>query len=255
MTYREFKQFTIDSENRKSGDLTGYDCPICKNKGYIYYLDDNDNEYAKECECMPVRYARANAKYSGLGNALKTYTFARYKRDEPWQEYIYTTAQSFIKDETAHCFFIGGAVGAGKSHICTAIVRELLKKGYDVQFAVWNETVTTLKQDIVGDAESYNKHLDELQHATVLYIDDFFKTPPTSADIDKAFKIINYRYNAAKAGSNKRFITLISSEKTLSELMKIDEAVASRIYEMSKKYFVEVQRDGQRNIRLKNQEV
>lgn len=251
ITYREFKQRTIDSENKKQGDLKGYNCPICNNKGYVYYLDENDNECAKECKCMPIRYARANAEYSGLGNALKVYTLKRYTHNEKWQNYIYTKAINFINDASASCFFIGGAVGSGKSHICTAIVREFLKMGKDVQFAVWNETVTTLKQNIIENAESYNNKLDELQHASVLYIDDFFKTTPTEADIDKAFKIINYRYNAVKAHSNNRFITIISSEKTIDELLKIDEAIASRIVELAKDYTVEIQRDGNKNIRLK----
>lgn len=256
MTYREFKQSTIEAENRKEGDLTGYNCPLCKNKGWIYYLGegDDDNEYAKECECMKIRAAQACAKWSGLGEALKLYTFARYTHEEPWQALIYNKAKKFVDDTNSHCFYIGGAVGCGKSHICTAMVREFIKQGKDVRYIVWYDTVTRLKQTVVSDPASYNREMNDLKNATVLFIDDFFKLTPTTADKDKAIQILNYRYNVARATKNKRFITIISSEKTIAELTAIDEAMASRIYELATEdYIIEVKRDESRNMRYKNE--
>lgn len=238
--------------NSLSGELTGYDCPKCKNRGHILIVDDEGHEYAKQCECIRIRQLQELAERSGLGDALTEYTFDRYEHNEPWQQLIYNSAKQFVTDDTAHCFFIGGQIGAGKSHICTAIVREFLDNGIDVQFCVWNDVVTVLKQSIMDDKEHYNEQLERLKSATVLYIDDFFKTNPTTADIDKAFQIINYRYNQARANRNKRYITIISSEKTLGELIDIDEAIASRIAELcTRQYIIKVPKDRNKNMRLK----
>ena len=107
---------------------------------------------------------------------------------------------------------------------------------------------------MVSDPASYNREMNDLKNATVLFIDDFFKLTPTTADKDKAIQILNYRYNVARATKNKRFITIISSEKTIAELTAIDEAMASRIYELATEdYIIEVKRDESRNMRYKKE--
>jgi DNA replication protein DnaC len=84
----------------------------------------------------------------------------------------------------------------------------------------------------------------------VLYIDDFWKTQqgtnPTPADVHLAFEIINYRYQ------DKKCVTIISCERTVKELMQIDETVGSRIFERSKDYRLEIERDSAKNFRLRD---
>ncbi|MBQ2151875.1 MAG: hypothetical protein II440_00315, partial [Clostridia bacterium] len=95
----------------------------------------------------------------------------------------------------------------------------------------------------------YEKELDKWKKIKVLYIDDMFKTEqgrsPTTADINLAFEIINYRY------INNDLVTIISSEKTVAEMVSIDESVGSRIFEKAKNYCVSVSKDITRNYRLK----
>lgn len=52
----------------------------------------------------------------------------------------------------------------------------------------------------------------------------------TDKDINLAFELINHRY----LDSTKS--TIISSERTMEELMSIDEALGGRIYEKSRGY-------------------
>ena len=70
----------------------------------------------------------------------------------------------------------------------------------------------------------YSRLLTPFKTVPVLYIDDLFKTEagklPTTADVNIAFEIINHRY------INPDYITVISTEKTMDELIAIDEAVA-----------------------------
>lgn len=71
-------------------------------------------------------------------------------------------------------------------------------------------------------------------------------TKPTAADINIAFELLNCRYN------NSKLLTIISSEKTVNEIIKIDEAVGSRIKEKSKNFAININKDIQKNYRLKD---
>ncbi len=101
--------------------------------------------------------------------------------------------------------------------------------------------------DAVG-GKATAKEMKSLKEVDVLYIDDFFKpiggNRPSDADIRLAYEIINARYN-------RRKITIISSERHISEIAEIDEAIGGRIYEYAKGYTVNIARDTARNYRLK----
>lgn len=64
--------------------------------------------------------------------------------------------------------------------------------------------------------------------------------------MNAAFEIINYRYN------NQDLITIISSERTLTDLLDIDEAIAGRIAEKSKPggYCINLNKDTKKNWRM-----
>ena len=70
---------------------------------------------------------------------------------------------------------------------------------------------------------------------------------PTPADINVAFELINYRY------INPGLTTIISSERTLSELLEIDETTAGRIAECTKLggYCINLKKDASRNWRMR----
>ena len=86
----------------------------------------------------------------------------------------------------------------------------------------------------------------------LLYIDDLFKTGrsfdsrsprPTTADVNVAFEILNYRYTA-------KLPTIVSSECVLDDLIQIDESLAGRIAERAKNLF-ELGPDRGKNYRLR----
>ena len=87
------------------------------------------------------------------------------------------------------------------------------------------------------DSEVYNKYLNRYNNARVHLIDDLFKGNITPSDINIIFEIINYRYF-----NNKPII--VSTEKYKSDLLKIDEAIGSRILEMCDKFNIEVRGKG-----------
>ena len=191
---------------------------------------------------------------SGLGNLLKLYSFDKFECNEDWQQLIYDKAKAFVNDDK-NWFYIGGNSGSGKSHLCTAIVKELLKQGLPTKYMLWLDESVAIKQAVTNSAE-YQSLMNEIKNTQVLYIDDFLKTgkneEPTQADIKLAMEILNYRYNQARSDKSKRYITIISSERSVGEITNYDEATGSRITEMTKPdYYLYIAPDKNKNYRLK----
>lgn len=223
--------------------MTGFECPKCKNRGYIAYMD-RDDVRIKECECMVTRRNQERIRKSGLEDAVKRCTFDTWESREPWQAEAKAKAQEYAERKRGW-FLAFGSVGAGKSHLCTAICSRLMEDGFDTLYAVWREIATKAKAS-VNDPDQYESITGPLKSVPVLYIDDFYKSgkgqEPTVADVNLAFEILNARY----IDTSK--LTIISTEKTMPELMEIDEAVGSRIYERAKGYGVSFV--GRKNWRL-----
>lgn len=176
-------------------------------------------------------------------------TFDNFEATQPFQKTMVKIAKSFIENgyKDGKWLFSGGQVGCGKTHICTAIVNELIKQGVACKYMTWRDDSIKLKANI--NDYDFDSLILPYKEAKVLYIDDFFKTQagqyPTQADVNLAFMIINYRYN------NNDLVTIISSELYLADIMDIDEATGSRIVERTRNFRIEVARDKSRNYRLK----
>lgn len=139
-------------------------------------------------------------------------------------------------------FALCGQSGCGKTHLCTAICRELLLAGKNVRYMLWRDEIVRIKQG----GEEQQRILEDFKNVQVLYIDDLFKSGdarPTAADINYAFEILNYRYNCPE------LITILSSELTEDELLDVDEAVGGRIYERARAFTIG--RSREKNYRIR----
>lgn len=249
--------YLCESENNKRGNLDeiyGFDCPKCKNKGFIYvpelYLDHYSPKYVT-CDCAKARQTIGALTRSGLGSVVHDYTFANYMVSEPWQRSVVDKAMSYLDSENANWFFFGGTSGCGKTHICTAITVSLIKRGKEAKYMLWRDEASRLKA-MINDGD-YAEEMRKYKTIDVLYIDDLFKTGktemqgkqrPTQADINLAFEILNSRAMQKK-------ITIISSESTLLDLIDIDEAIGGRIKKECGDYCLNIAPDRSKNYRLK----
>lgn len=251
MTATEELEYDRLCFNNQVGTLTGYDCPICKNKGEIMFIRDGIKYYA-ECGCMAVRRSIENMRRSGLGELLNQKKFSNYKAVEDWQKDIVVKAQRFIESDSDGFLFCGQS-GSGKTHICTAIAKALLNKGIPLKYMLWVDESKKIKQSI-KDGSKYSELINELKTVQALYIDDFFKvskrTKPSDADISLAIEIINYRYNLAQT-SKKRYVTIISTEWTVKQLNEFDNALCGRLCEMAGKDYILSVYGEDKNYRLK----
>jgi len=105
-----------------------------------------------------------------------------------------------------------------------------------------------------GGCAHLHRQMRRYQRAEVLLLDDFLKPGrdrkgneegASAADMRLAFDLLNARYL-------NRLPTIISSEWHIGELAEMDEAVASRIYEMGTGFIVNIKRDKARNWRYRN---
>lgn len=231
--------------NDAHGNLQGYDCHICHNKG-IVYMRQGEEIVSKNCGCMKIRESLGRIRKSGLAGLLDRYTFDNYKTEHEFQKIVKNKALNFLRNN-GKWFFIGGQIGCGKSHICTAIVGELLKQGKQARYMQWRDDVVNLKSH--ANTPDYPYMIKQFKNAEVLYIDDLFKMEvgksPTTADINIAFEIINHRY------VNPDCITIISSEKPIQDMISIDQAIASRICEYAGEYMINISEDIHKNYRLR----
>ena len=240
-----FEEIKCKLYNERNGSLGHYDCDKCKNKGYIM-ITRNGDTLMQECECMPKRRSLKRIAESGISGLLRDCTMDSFSAKTEWQKEIKNAAERFIENHDGQWFYIGGQVGCGKTHICTAIVGAMLNIGMSARYMLWRDDVVRLKANVNDDL--YGLEMDKLKRVKVLYIDDFFKTRtgdrPTQGDVNIAFELLNSRY------SNK-LPTIISCEKSVNEILDIDEAVGSRIYERSKEFCINVGRDQNKNWRLR----
>lgn len=234
LTRLEREQMIADLSNKEPGTLTGMTCSECLNRGYFYRVREDGSRYTEECRCMTRRRNIDRLERSGLSDMVKRYTFKTWDKTGREQKAAYDVAMSFCNDPSGW-LVVAGKPGTGKTHLCTAVCVEMMRREYDTRYIMWRDFAVTAKAT-VNDADGYARLLDPVKTAKVLYLDDFFKTgkgqDPTTADVNLAFEILNHRYN------DSRLITIISTEYTVERMMDIDEAVGSRIYERSRRFYL-----------------
>ena len=243
---RKKLQTLLDQE----GELKGFRCEKCKNKGAIPFLREDLSIAFRECDCRAMRRTLARMEESGLKDVLNVYTFSRFETGESWQRTAKQAAQAYAQNPEGW-FFMGGQSGSGKTHLCTAIARQLMLDGRRLVYMAWCQDAPRVKFGRHEDPAAMEM-LQNFKTAPVLYIDDLLKTPagpqgrtkPTGGDISLAFEIINYRYL-------QNLPTVISTELYPDELNAIDEALAGRIMEKAAQNLLRIRRDVGKNWRLK----
>lgn len=246
---KSFAQIRCDLLNADVGNKNkkdGYNCNKCKNKGIIYILEE-DEAISTSCpECTAIRKGLFEIQKSGLGD----YGFKNFTVSEKgnWQEKLLQGADEFARSDGDNWLYISGQCGAGKTHLCTAaVLNRIYLQGLEALPFKWVEASKKLKR--FSNDGSTETELEKYKRIALLYIDDLFKTKTgdgvTSADINLAFDIIDYRYT-------HKLVTVISSEKSIDEIIAIDEALGGRIKQMAKKYAYHINKDRSKDYRLKD---
>lgn len=218
---------------------------LCDGSGWLE-IDKDGVLVMQQCKCLSRQKSLFMLRKSGILPLIKKCRFDTFTTPDAWQKEVKDSTIKYAKYPDEKWFYIGGQVGSGKTHLCTAIVASLIRRGYESKYMLWRDEVRILKDSIREN--EYCDKMEFLKHVPVLYIDDFFYSSdgrPTAGDINIAFELLNMRY------INKA-ITIISSEYSVMETIDISESVGSRIYEMTKNgSCVTIAKDINKNFRLK----
>lgn len=116
-------------------------------------------------------------------------------------------------------YYFYGDCGTGKTHLLSAIIKEMFRKNVSAYFI----STTRLYQQLKQNFNSENGIMQKLEEVDVLCLDDVGSERVTDWRRDELFYLIDQRYSNIKK-------TFVSSNKTLSELSELfDDRIASRI--------------------------
>ena len=240
---------SIGEKTKGESETDKHKCNICNDKCIVYVKSEDGDIVSRRCSCYARRQTERIGRESGFGVLLELYSFDNFVTREGFQQKMLEKAKEFCDDEKAHFFFFGGQSGCGKTHLCTAIAKHFITKGFSTRYICWNEFADKIKKSF-SKPDVYYQLLDDVKNARVLFIDDLFKgttareTQPTEADIKLAFEVLNRRY----LDGDK--ITIISAEWTMQDLLKFDQGTFSRVYQGCGPYQVDISRDTKRNYRF-----
>lgn len=237
----EFEEAVMEIYNRRTvtPSMKKYECEICQDTGSIMVVE-NGIEIARQCKCYKLRQARELLKKSGISQEFQKKSFDNFDtKNVPQLVNAKNQAVKYAEtfDEREHdrqnSIIFSGQVGSGKTHLGTAVSSYLMKRGIAVVYMAYRNAVTKIKQHVT-DEEQYSREVSLYSKARVLYIDDLLKGRLTETDVNIMYEIINYRYM-------NNLPVIISTEKSLEELLEFDEAVGSRMIEMCRGNIVTLQ--------------
>ena len=203
-----------------------YSCKDCSDTGFI--------DGTKTCHCLKAEIVKERIAASAMGKLLEKQSFDNfdlewYAYDEKAKERMKVNlaiAKNYVRDfaKKQDSLLLIGSTGTGKTHISTAIARELIYKGYDV---IYDST-----QNIISDFEddrfrsSYGREENKSEKyidCRLLIIDDLGTEFSNQFTLSTLYNLLNTR-------QNKGLPTIISTNLSPEELAKkYEDRIYSRI--------------------------
>lgn len=201
-------------------------------------VEENGALRFQRCKCQSIRDAMGAMDRSGIPpDALAACTWENWKTPENWQRRALAMAQDYVQQIAAgdpSWFIICGTPGCGKTTLCTTIFRAIVEGGKPGLYVSWREFARRAKA-VGNDRDDFREETEPLKNTPLLYLDDFWKGEIRPADVHLAFELINARYISKKP-------TILSSENTLEAVLRGDEAIGSRLFEMAGGYYIDCSR-------------
>lgn len=252
-----------------------YLCNVCKDTGgsmvvkkageTTYYKDIDgliketilkyDTEEWKECECAKIRKVNRLIKSSEITEEFQKMGFGNFDTSKVVPEVMrmheigmmyYKHFDSIRKERINSCLF-SGQPGCGKTHILTAISNNLMqKKQLPVLYFPYKDGMNNISANNYARKDEI---IQQMKQVEMLFIDDLFKPIGGKVKVydwqaEIIFEVVNHRYL-------NKLPLLISTELDFMSMAEVDEALASRIFEMSSDFTVTVPKNMMNNYRLR----
>lgn len=203
-----------------------YSCKTCSDTGFI--------DGAKMCSCFREALIKETIATSGIGDLIETQSFDNfdlnwYAADKDTHKRMVANlakAKEFVKSfkKQKSNLLLVGTTGTGKTHISTAIAREIIPQGYDVIYDSIHNIVADFEEDkfksgYYQDEPKAEKYLE----CDLLIIDDLGTEFTTQFSISCIYNLLNTRMNQGKS-------TIISTNLSYDELSsKYEGRIYSRL--------------------------
>ncbi|MCT6926336.1 DnaA/Hda family protein [Metasolibacillus sp.] len=261
-----------------------YECDKCKDEGGFYVkkkagetvlarnfegilqemILQYDTSDWQECTCARLKRINRLIKSSEITEEFQKMGFKNFRHmdvDIEINTMFHKALNYFenfqsIKNERENSITFIGQPGCGKTHLLTAISNGLIKEHLvPVLYFPFKDGMNNIA---ANKFERKNEIMQQMKDVDVLFVDDLFKPIGGELKLDRygkpqiidwqadiMYEVLNYRY------LNKKPL-LISTELGVDELLKIDEATYSRVFEMSGNHVAVVKKNVRNNYRLRN---
>lgn len=203
-----------------------YFCKKCSDTGYI--------DGVKMCSCLKEELIKATIASSGIGDLITKQSFDNFDLsafDEGSAEHErmkanLDRARQYVREfpkKRANLLLVG-TTGTGKTHISTAIAREIIPMGYDVLYDSIHNIISDFEADkfksgYVQTEQKSEKYLE----CDLLIIDDLGTEFSNQFTVSCLYNLLNTRQNHGKA-------TIISTNLSPEELSsKYEGRIYSRL--------------------------
>ncbi len=200
-----------------------YTCASCSDTGFVG---------TKMCSCLKELLITKNIKSSGMGKLIERQSFDNFSLDSIEGEERERMARNVaIAKSYAELFpkkrgnlLLIGTTGTGKTHISTAIAKEVIHQGFDVVYDSVQNIISDFETDKFksgyGQTDSISEKYLECE---LLIIDDLGTEFTTQFSSSVLYNVLNTRQNRGLA-------TVISTNLSAKELAgKYDGRIYSRI--------------------------
>lgn len=203
-----------------------YTCKRCSDTGFLG---------TKMCSCLKEILIMKNIRSSGMGKLIEKQSFDNF--DLSWyagDENDYNRmkrnlsvarafAEGFSTNRSGNLLLIGNT-GTGKTHISTAIAKEVISQGFDVLYDSVQNIVKDFSDDQFRDRYKQPEPVsDKYLECDLLIIDDLGTEFANQLSISGLYNLINTR-------QNKGLSTIISTNLSAKELAgKYEGRIYSRI--------------------------
>jgi len=176
-----------------------WDCPLCQDTGFV--------APGEKCSCLINAEIGKRWQDSGLSPEQEQQTFSSfaldyyqdYKRFANILESCSEFAQKIAKDEAVDNLVLSGAVGTGKTHLCSAVANYLIQNGKAVIYLRSGKLLDLIREYKYNfDKEipvSNKQSLQLLYQVPLLIIDDLGTESITEFAQEQLLNIIDERYN------------------------------------------------------------
>lgn len=253
MTLEEQTRVVVREHNLERGDLEGEHCPACLDKGYLWFVDPDDNRdyITRECTCKRGRSGYQEARLWRDPPTVGQ-TFASFRTDERWQGDMLAMAMDYAGNPGNGWLMLMGQPGSGKTHLGYAVLNECLGRGMSTGVMHWQADMAAYKTRLLDDEGK--AMMERWKTVSLLLIDDLYRSEPNEKDAKYTFEMIDARYSQGLP-------TVVTYQYSIPRLIKTGEglegeALASRIIERctdgtGRRFVYRVEEDTKRNWRLR----